>query len=46
MTPAKDINEKRGIETVIAGREPDYTSVAGGWIACPEHVCNICEIQL
>lgn len=46
MTPAKAMNEKQRIEAVIAGKQPDYTPVVGGWIACPEHICNICEITL
>lgn len=32
---------KERIESVINGKQPDYTPVMGGWIACPEHICAL-----
>jgi len=34
------------LEAVIAGRRPDRTPVLGGWIACPEHICALANVDI
>ena len=34
------------LEAVFAGRRPDRTPILGGWIACPEHICELAGVDL
>lgn len=37
---------QRRLETVYAGETPDRTPVLSGWIACPEHICDLADASM
>ena len=42
----KDMSSRERLEEVFAGRRPDRTPMLGGWIACPEHICQLAGVDL
>jgi hypothetical protein len=42
--PMTDHRCRKRLDAVFAGRTPDRTPVAGGWISCPEHIMRFAEV--
>ena len=40
------MNQRERLETVFAGGDPDRTPILGGWIACPDHICEVAQVSL
>ena len=40
------MSPRERLETVFALGQPDRTPVLGGWIACPDHIARIAEVDL
>lgn len=45
-SPVAKMSPRDRLETVFALGEPDRTPVLGGWIACPDHIARIAEVDL
>ncbi|NJD04752.1 MAG: hypothetical protein FIA99_19615, partial [Ruminiclostridium sp.] len=40
-----EMSSCKRLETVFQGGTPDRTPTLGGWIACPEHICNLADVS-
>ena len=41
-----ELSPRERLEAVFALEQPDRTPVLGGWIACPDHITRIAEVDL
>ena len=40
------MSPRERLEAVFAGKQPDHTPILGGWIACPDHIARLAQVDL
>ena len=40
------MTKKERLRAVFTRQDSDRTPILGGWIACPDHICTICGVDL
>ena len=40
------MTSRERLETVLSAGEPDRTPILGGWIACPDHICELADVSI